>query len=110
MDGLTNLDIIFYIIAASIATMITRFLPYILLKKRSDNKTLIFLQKNMGLFIIIILLIYALKSTNLLKFPYGFNEIFSLILALLLQIKTKNALLSIVLPTIVYMLLIKIFY
>lgn len=101
------MEILPYILVAMLATMLTRFLPYILLKKRSDHWVLIHLQKNMGLLIMIILVIYSLKFTNFEIYPYGFNQIFCVILALVLQIYTRNALLSILTPTIIYMILLK---
>ena len=48
-----------YIIAASVATILTRFLPYWLFKKKSNSHSLAYLQKYSGLMIMAILIIYS---------------------------------------------------
>lgn len=102
------MEFVFYILAASIATILTRFLPYWLFKKKTQNHHLVYLQKTSGLVIMAILTIYAMKTINFSDFKFGFIAIFCLILVFALQIWRKNFLLSIVLPTLIYMALIRI--
>ena len=56
----SNLMLLLAMITADLATYLTRILPYIFLKKHTKNKTLIFLQHNMGLFIMVVLIFYSL--------------------------------------------------
>ena len=60
-------------LVAGVATFLTRALPYFCLKNKSQNKTLIYLEKNSALFVMVILVFYALKKliqthTTQLKF------------------------------------------
>lgn len=95
-----------YIVIAGFATFLTRFLPYLIFNKHASNNILLYLQRTSSLLIMIILTFYALASMNFSNFTFGFSAIFSLILALILQIFIKNTLISIIIPTIIYMILI----
>lgn len=91
-----------YILAASMATILTRFLPFFIFKKRSASPLLAHLQKNSALFIMVVLVIYAIKSLNV----SGFSLIFALfctVFVLILQIWRGNFMLSIVAGTLLYM-------
>ena len=60
-------------LVAGVATFLTRALPYFFLKNKSQNKILIYLEKNSALFVMVILVFYALKKliqthTTQLKF------------------------------------------
>ena len=48
-----------YILAGCVATLLCRFLPYFLFKKRSNSKMLKYLESRSTLVIMIILMIYA---------------------------------------------------
>lgn len=96
-----------YILIAGFATILTRFLPYWMFKKRTQNQTLLYLQKTISLIIMVVLLIYALRNMDFSTYSLGSAVIFCLILVFILQIWKKNSLLSIVLPTIIYMLLVR---
>lgn len=97
------------IFVASLATFLTRFLPYVLLKNKKESQWLKFIEKNSGLFIMVILIFYALQNTKFSVYPYGIPEILGVITAFLLRIYKKNALLSIAGATILYMVLIRVF-
>lgn len=79
-----------------LATYGSRILPLLLFKKASrKNETLAFIQKNMPLMIMVILVFYTLFNYDLSNFKILCNIIFSSFLALLLQVIFKNSLLSI---------------
>ncbi|EPH08141.1 hypothetical protein HMPREF9309_01396 [Campylobacter ureolyticus ACS-301-V-Sch3b] len=90
-------------VVAGVATFLTRALPYFFLKNKSQNKTLIYLEKNSALFVMVILVFYALKTTD--SNSYYVVEILSVLVCLIMQIRFKNALLSIAISTIFYMIL-----
>ena len=98
-----------YVIAASFATILTRFLPYWIFKRKSENRTLAHLQKHSGLIIMAILTIYLLKAINFTPNLNGIFMIICLILTFLLHKIWHNFLLSITVPTILYMILVRIF-
>ncbi|MBQ9683137.1 MAG: AzlD domain-containing protein [Neisseriaceae bacterium] len=97
-----------YIIAASVATILTRFLPYWLFKKKSNSHSLAYLQKYSGLMIMAILIIYSLKSIGFMPNRNGLLMIICLLLTFVLHKLKHNFLLSISLPTILYMVLLRI--
>lgn len=88
---------------AGVATFLTRALPYFFLKNKSQNKTLIYLEKNSALFVMVILVFYVLKTTH--SNSHYVVEILSVLVCLIMQIRFKNALLSIAISTIFYMIL-----
>lgn len=103
-----NYFLIMAIFIASVATFLTRFLPYIMLRNKKESQWLKFLEKNSGLFIMVVLIFYALQNTKFNVYPYGIPEILGVLTAFILQIRIKNALLSISGATILYMVLIRV--
>ncbi|MDR0579662.1 MAG: AzlD domain-containing protein [Campylobacteraceae bacterium] len=101
--------ILLAILAASCATFATRVLPFLLFdKKQKPSKTLELFEKNMPLMIMVVLVFYALKDTSFHEYPYGLCEIIGISTAFMLHIKFKNALLSIIGATAVYMMIVRI--
>lgn len=102
-------NILYSIIAAFLATYLTRILAFVLFKKKKENRHLLFIQHNMPLAIIIILFFYTFYDVKFSSYPYGFDFILSCILVFLIHLIFKNALLSIILGTIFYMLALRLF-
>jgi branched-subunit amino acid transport protein AzlD len=99
------------ILAASCATFAARVLPFLLFdKKQKPSKMLELFEKNMPLMIMVILVFYALKDTSFNEYPYGMSEIIGILSAFILHIKFKNALLSIIGATMIYMALIQVVF
>ena len=63
----------------------------------------------MGMMIMVVLVCYGLKYTNFSEFPNGLSELAAVFTAVLVHLKFKYALLSIVVSTGIYMLLIRVF-
>jgi branched-subunit amino acid transport protein AzlD len=57
--------------------------------------------------IMVILVFYALKDVKWERYPYGLAEIIGVSVAIALHVKFKNALLSIFVATLTYMILIQ---
>ncbi|ECQ5363589.1 branched-chain amino acid ABC transporter [Campylobacter coli] len=102
-------NILYAILAASLATYLTRVLAFILFKNKKENYHLLFVQYNMPLVIIIILFFYTFYEVDFYPYPYGLNFIVSCILVFLIHLLFKNALLSIILGTIFYMFVLRLF-
>lgn len=96
---------ILYLLVAGFATILTRFLPYFLLKEKSDLPLLLYLQKTSGLLIMVVLCVYAFNTLEFRGFTSISLAFICLILGLLLQIWRRNSLLSIAIPTILYIVL-----
>ena len=110
------MEILPYIFLASLATILTRFLPLFLFKKKTASPNLAYLQKNSGLLIMVVLMIYALKT----MLPSFSGErtfsadvlqtaalILCLIMAFVVHAKFRNSLVTIALPTLIYMAVLR---
>ena len=97
------MELLAYTIVAGVATALTRFLAYFVFKNNNSNENLLYLQKNSGIVIMAILLVYAINSLNVSGAGLVV-AVFCAILAIGLQLWRKNFLLSIALSTILYML------
>lgn len=65
------------------------------------------LKNLMPLMIMIILIFYCLKDIKFSNFPYAMPEILSILVALIIHLYKRNALLSIMIATFFYMFLIQ---
>lgn len=106
---MSDKNILYAIIAAFLATYLTRVLAFILFKNKKENHHLLFIQHNMPLAIIIILFFYTFYGVEFKSYPYGFDFIISCVLVFLIHFIFKNALLSIILGTIFYMFILRLF-
>ena len=95
---------VYLIMTMSICTMLTRFLPFIIFKKSTSNY-LKYLGRVLPPAIIGMLVIYCLKDINFILPPHAIPEIIAVLLVVLLQLKTRNSLISILTGTIIYMLI-----
>ena len=95
------------IIVATCATYATRIIPFLLFRTREPSPLVKYIELNMPLMIIVILVFYALKDVKWEVYPYGLAEIIGVSVAILLHVRFKNALLSIFIATLVYMVLIQ---
>ena len=106
MNKLTH-DILVIIIVAAV-TMLTRFLPFLLFPgNRKIPKPITFLSRVLPCSVTGMLVIYCLKDISLLSAPYGIPEFLSIALVAGTYIWKRNTLLSILLGTVCYMLLIQ---
>jgi branched-subunit amino acid transport protein AzlD len=90
------------------ANIITRALPFAIFNKKKLPKFIEFIQKAFPPIILTILVFYTLSDIDFFKKPYGLNEVIAIIVTIILHLKFNNYLLSIVLSTAIYMLLINL--
>lgn len=95
------------IIVAAFATYATRIIPFLLFRTREPSPLIKYIELNMPLMIMVILVFYALKDVTWESYPYGLAEIIGVCVAIALHVKFKNALLSIFVATLTYMVLIQ---
>ena len=95
------------IIIAAIATYATRIIPFLFFRKKEPSKTIKYIEWNMPIMIMIILVFYALKEVSWGAYPYGLPEAVGVFVAGALHVKYKNALLSIFVATAIYMFLVQ---
>lgn len=95
------------IAVAAILTYVTRIIPFLLFRTREPSALIKYIELNMPLMIMVILVFYALKDVKWESYPYGLAEIIGVSVAIALHVKFKNALLSIFVATLTYMILIQ---
>ena len=96
------------IIMASVGTALTRFLPFIALRKNADNAWLKYLQDTMPLLIMTLLVFLSLKDTAW-SVTYGTYEILGIACVIMCFMLSKNAIFSMFIGIICYMFLIHLF-
>ncbi|TQR60242.1 branched-chain amino acid transporter permease [Campylobacter troglodytis] len=98
-----------YVLMGFLATFTPRIAPYLLFRKERQGKNLSFIQKNMPLLIMVVLVFYTLFGLDFSTVRGGFSGLLACFLVLLMQLLFKNALLSIFLGTCFYMFLLRFF-
>lgn len=100
-DG--TLYLLLVCLVMTVATFITRLIPFVAFRDRHDHPLLLYLGRYMPPAIMTLLVLYSLKSLDLTQAPYGINELLALLLTALLHLWRGNALLSIFAGTLLYM-------
>ena len=99
-----------YLLAAmlvmTVATYITRLTPFLLFSKGQESSLLNYISKSTPPMVMTILVIYMLKDVEYLTFEIVYTFI-ALLVTAGLHIYKRNALLSIVSGTIVYMIFVQ---
>lgn len=95
------------IILATLMTYTTRVIPFILFAKKEPSPLIKYIEWNMPVMIMVILVFYALKDVQWALYPYGIAELIGIAITIISYLKYKNALLSIFLATVIYMILIQ---
>ena len=93
----------------AIVTMLTRFLPFIVFRKKTPEYVL-YLGRVLPPAIIGMLVIYCLKDIAPLAYPYGIPELIAVALVAGVQVWKRNSLISILTGTVVYMLLVQMVF
>lgn len=105
---LTTSQTLIIILVAALATMITRFLPFIIFKGNGGaNSYINYLGKVLPYSAIGLLLVYCLRNVSFTTYPYGLPEAIALLSLGIVHYWKENTLLSIGVGTIIYMLLIQ---
>lgn len=98
-------DLLVIIVVAALATFATRLLPFVLFANHRPGKFLTYLEKNMPVSIMVVLIFYSLKDVPWSQ-TYGYPELLAIGVAVVLHLSVKNALLSIVCATGTYMMIL----
>ena len=94
-----------------LGTMATRFLPFIIFPAgKPTPKYVQYLGDVLPFAVIGLLVVYSLKGTVVLSWPYGIPEAIAIICIVLLHLWRKNMLLSIAAGTVIYMLLVQLVF
>ena len=97
------------ILTMSLVTIFLRFLPFIVFKKETPAY-ISYLGKVLPPAIIAMLVIFCLKDMTILAYPYALSEIIAAACVIVAQVWKRNSIISILIGTIVYMILIQIIF
>lgn len=95
----------------ALATMATRFLPFFVFRANKPTpKYIQYLGKALPAAIFGMLVVYCLKSVNVLVGSHGLPELIAIVLVVVLHLWKRNMLLSIAGGTVCYMLLVQLVF
>ena len=90
----------------AIATILTRFLPFIIFKDGRTPKYIQYLGKALPSAIFAMLVVYCLKDVNVIKGNHGIPEFVALIATTGLHLMKQNMFISIIGGTLLYILIV----
>lgn len=94
--------------AVTLATLLTRFLPFWLFpENRPTPRFVTYLGTMLPYAVMALLVVYCLKNITLFAYPYGLPELLGVGVTAGLHLARRNTLLSIAGGTIAYMLLVQ---
>lgn len=103
---MNNKEIFFIVAALTAATVITRFLPFVLFPKgKKVPSFVVYLGKILPFAAIGLLVVSCFSGVSFLSYPYGLPEIICVAAAALIHWEKKNTLLSISVSTVMYMVI-----
>ena len=91
----------------SVATILTRALPFLIFSGGNPPRYIRYLGKALPAAIFGMLVVYCLKGIELLSAPHGLPELIGVAIVVALHLWRRNMLLSIAAGTLCYMLLIQ---
>ncbi|MBP1574229.1 MAG: branched-chain amino acid transporter permease [Oscillospiraceae bacterium] len=102
---------IFTIAMCVLATLITRFLPFVLFSgKKETPKFIEYLGKALPAAIFALLVVYCLKNVDITSGSYGIPEAISVAVVTALHLWKRKILLSMAGGTFCYMILVQLFF
>ena len=107
---LTLPQTIIIIAVTAVATITTRFLPFILFSNKSESPYIDYLGKVLPYAAIGLLVVYCLKGITLTSSPHGAPEAIAIIVIAILHYWKENTLLSIGAGTVIYMILVQVIF
>ena len=94
----------------SVVTIALRFLPFLLFGRRKTPRFILYLGRVLPYAIMGMLVVFCLRNVSFADAPHGLPEMISCAVVVLLHIRRRNTLLSIVGGTACYMLLIRLVF
>lgn len=90
---------------ACLVTVMIRWLPFVVLKEGKLPPAIEFLGKRMPESVMVVLIIFCLRSVDITGWPYGLPEFISCLVCAICQLKLKNFIPSILISTLLYIAL-----
>ena len=101
--------IILALIISGVVTFAIRLFPFLVLRNQTNlSSRMKFISTVLPQAIITILVVYCLKDISFISAPFGIPELIAVAIVVLLQWWKENTLLSIFVPTVIYMVLLQV--
>ena len=97
------------IAVTALVTWALRAFPFLVFGNKPLPDIVHYLGKILPPAIMTVLVVYCLRETSFIQYPFGIPEIIASILVIVLQLIRKNMYLSIIAGTVCYMILIRLF-
>lgn len=108
---LTPMQTFLTILAITLGTMLTRFVPFLLFPETKEPpKVITYLGQALPPAMMGLLVIYCLKNVSLTSSPHGIPELLSILVVIILHKWRHNVLLSIGCGTALYMALVQLVF
>lgn len=106
---MTTLHGVGIVAVASVVTILLRVLPFVIFSgKRQTPAFILYLGKVLPCAIMGMLVVFCLKGTTILTYPYGIPEAIACAVVVLLHLWKRNTLISILGGTVCYMVLVQV--
>ncbi|MCQ2516660.1 MAG: AzlD domain-containing protein [Saccharofermentans sp.] len=105
---MSNTFIAISIAVMALVTLLLRAFPFLVLGNKTTPGFIVYLSKYLPYSIMGMLVIYCVKNVSLIVSPHGLPELIAIVITGTLQAFKRNTLLSIIVGTIAYMLLIQL--
>ena len=106
-----ELHSVLIVVVATLVTMATRFLPFLIFGKgKKTPDIIVYLGKVLPCAIMGMLVVYCLKDISFSSAPYGIPEFIGCAVVAVLHLWKRNTLLSIGVGTAFYMLLVQLVF
>ena len=101
--------ILLALITSGVVTFAIRLFPFLVLRNKTHlSNRMQFIASVLPQAIITILVVYCLKDISFVQAPFGIPELIAVAIVVLLQWWKENTLLSIFVPTVIYMVLLQV--
>jgi len=108
---LTDFQAFIIILCIVAGTFLTRSIPFFLFpEKKEPPKVIKYLSQTIPAAMMGLLVVYCLKDVSITSYPHGLPEVIAIIVTALLHLWKKNVLLSILVGTVGYMLLVQLVF
>lgn len=97
------------IAVTALVTWALRAFPFLVFGNKPLPDMVHYLGKILPPAIMTVLVVYCLRETSFIQYPFGIPEIIASILVIVLQLIRKNMYLSIIAGTVCYMILMRLF-
>ncbi|MGD8710662.1 MAG: AzlD domain-containing protein [Ectothiorhodospiraceae bacterium] len=104
----TDVYLILAIAGMTVATFLTRALPFLVLREGADHPLVLYLGRYLPAAVMTLLVIYCVKDVEFLSAPYGLPQLAGIGVTAAVHLWRRNALLSIAAGTGLFMLLLRI--